>query len=133
HAEGAPQRFGELAADGEHRVQVAHGFLRDVGDLLPAHGAVLAAAAGHQVDAFEVDGPGDHAPPGGEQAEHGEGGLGLAGAGFSDQAMHLAAADAEVHAVDHAGEASVALVVADVQVPDVQQHLSSAVRGAGVV
>src|SRR5699024_8321058 len=63
HAEGAPQRFGELAADGEHRVQVAHGFLRDVGDLLPAHGAVLAAAAGHQVDAFEVDGPGDHAPP----------------------------------------------------------------------
>ncbi len=52
------QRLGDLAADGQDRVERGHRFLEDHRDVVAADGAHLGRRQIEQVAALETDGPG---------------------------------------------------------------------------
>ena len=102
--------FGDLAADAHDGVEGGHRLLKDHGDL-------RAADAPHERcrPAKKIDGlmsgrgvPEDlafSAGDGGKQAHDGEGGGAFSGAGFADEAKHLALIEAETYAMERLSSA----------------------------
>lgn len=121
--------FGDLAADAHDRVERGHGLLEDHGDGAAAVGAHLVFAEGEQVFgvrvglAGELEAAGDGGR-GRKQAEDGERGGGLAGAGLADEADGFAGGNVEGDAVDGfvAGEG-------DAEIADGEQRGRGGCRG----
>lgn len=93
------QCFGDLVADAHDWVQGGHRLLKDHGDGAAAQGADGGFA--EQIEALAGEGNG--AADAGvwrQEAEKGERGGGLAGAGFSDKAERLAGSDGKGEVVD---------------------------------
>ena len=99
HPEPDPQRLGELAADRERLVEVAHRLLRDVRDPPTADAAVHGVVPVVQASALVVDRAAGDAAALGQQTQHRERGLRLARARLADQTVHLALADVQRDAV----------------------------------
>ena len=97
--------FGDLVADAHDGVERGHGLLEDHGDGAAAVRAHLIFAESEEVFGFgvrlagEADAAGE-VRRGRKEAEQGEGGGGLAGAGLADEAEGLAGSDVEGDAVD---------------------------------
>jgi hypothetical protein len=88
------QGFGDLVADGEHRVQRGHRLLEDHRDLLAAQLAHLAFAEAEEVAALEQDLPVRHPAGGlGQQAHDAQRRHRLAAARLAHQGDDLAGAD----------------------------------------
>src|SRR5712675_1230788 len=115
-----PQRFPELVADPQRRVQRGRRVLRHIADLGPAQAPQLAGLEAEQVRPVQPDlAAGDRqAAPG--VAEQGEGDRGLPRTGLTDQAEHLAGPHGETDPADHRRPTAAA---ADLQVPDLQPGL----------
>ena len=95
-------RFGDLIADGEQRIQRCHRILQDHGDPLAAHVPHLAVGLAYQVLALEHHRAADDLRRGGQHAQDGQRQRALAGAGFADDAERLAGVDAQRHVIDRA-------------------------------
>ena len=93
--------FGQLVADGEHRVQRGLRVLQDHRDLAPPNLPHLPLALGKKILALQqylaLHGPGGFI---GQQAHQRQGGDALAAAGLADQAQHLAAVQRKADAID---------------------------------
>src|SRR5699024_12572317 len=113
-----PQWFGAVVTAGESRVQVAHGFLGDVGHGVPPQTTQGPLSGAHHLGAVEQDAAAKVPATFGQQSEDGEGGLGLSGTGFTDQAEDLAPVYVQVDAVDDFPGGSVGKEVGDGQVTD---------------
>ena len=122
-------RFRDLIADGEHRVQARHRILKD-------HCDVAAAELGHAIlgQVQEVDDLAvasaeadrtafNPARRAGEKAHDGKAGHGLPRPGLADDREGLALGDAERHPVDGAHDASIGMEVGP-EVLDAEHRLS---------
>ena len=95
------QRLGDLAADGQHRVERGHRLLEDHRDLVAADPAHLGPAQPEQVAALEADRAArEAAGRDRDQAQDRERGDALAAAALADHAQGLAAPQLERDAVD---------------------------------
>ena len=92
--------FHQLVADGVGRVEGGHRILEDDRDLVAAHMLHHVLACADELLPVELDGAGDDLARGGEDLHDGIRGHGFAGAGFADDAEHLALVKEEGHAVD---------------------------------
>ncbi len=99
--------FGDLPADGHHRVEAGRRLLEDDADATSAHVAHLRFRQLRDVDAFDVDAAAADAAAVGQQAQDGQRRHRLAAARFADQREGLAARDRKVQRVDRAHEAVV--------------------------
>lgn len=120
------QRFDDLFADAEHRVERAHRLLEHHGDVAAAQAAQLAAAGGEQVAAAEQDlavGV-DVAAVLRQQPGDRHRGHRLAGAGFADQRHGLAGRDVEADAFHRFGAVAVFVAEADAQPAHAEQGRS---------
>ena len=93
------QRFGDLIADREHRIQRRHRLLKDERDLGPAHGAHVALREGQQVAALETDAASCNAARRLHQPQDRHRGDRFAAAGFADQPQRLSGPHLEAHVV----------------------------------
>ena len=94
------QRFGDLIADREDRVERGHRFLKDQRDLRAANRAHVALVERQQIAALEADGAaGDPAGPLNETHDR-QRGDGLPAPRLADQPERLAGANLEVDVVD---------------------------------
>ena len=84
------QDLGQLLADGEHRVKGGHGLLEDHGDAVSADAAKLLLRAVQQVVPLEKDLTSDRGLGRRQKAQDGQGGNGLAAAGFPHQTQGFA-------------------------------------------
>ena len=88
------QGFGDLASDGQHRVQGGHRLLEHHADFAAAHLAHLLLGQGHQVASAEQDGAlGDASGRVGDQSQDGQGADGFARAAFADDGHGFARVD----------------------------------------
>src|SRR6185312_11034284 len=122
HAELDPHRLGELAADGERRVEVGHRFLGNVGDAPAPDVLHLRARYLAEILPVELDGSLQDLPAGWQQAQHRPGCLRLAGPRFAYQPVYLPAPDVQRDVVDHAGDRAIRLRIPDGEALDVQQR-----------
>ncbi len=84
------QRLGHLTADGQNRVERGHGLLEDHRDLAAPDGPQLLLFEIEEVGLLKQDASGVDPPRRlGDQTQDGQGGDGLAAAGFADQAEAL--------------------------------------------
>ena len=90
----------QLVADGVGRVEGGHRILENDRDLVAAHMLHHVLACADELLPVELDGAGDDLARGGEDLHDGIRGHGFAGAGFADDAEHLALVKEEGHAVD---------------------------------
>ncbi len=95
HRPMAEQRFGNLVADGEQRVQAGHRLLEDHRDFVAAHAAHVAFRQIEDVAAAEHDSPFGSAHVLLQQAHDRQGRHALARAGFTDDRHRLARHDRE--------------------------------------
>ena len=127
---GEPDRLDDLVADGEHRVQRGHRLLEDHRDVPAAHPHQLLLREPQQVARRRV-GPGvepeQDLPVAAfgqvrrQQADHRQGGDGLAAARLADEAEGLARIDMEARAVHRAHRLAVG-AEPGVQVPHLEQR-----------
>jgi hypothetical protein len=118
----APHRLADLVPDGERGVQARHRLLEDHGDLVAAHVAQRPLVQGREVAILEPDAsPRPPARRGRDQAEDGQPGHGLAGAGLADEPDDLAFGHRERHVAHDVGPAVVGREV-DAEAVDVQQR-----------
>lgn len=117
-----PDRFAQLEADGENRIQSRDRVLEDHRNVAAAHGGQLLRAQIGQIPATEPD----RALAGRivrKQSKNGHCGHTLAGTGFADECEDLARHDVETDAVDGANRLSVDTEVYD-EVTHCQYRLS---------
>ena len=98
------------------RVQVGHRLLRDVGHLGAPQPAQLLLRGTDELLALEDDRAAGDVAAVGQQRQHRQGRLRLAGPGLADQPVHLAAAHGQRDVVHHVLDAAVGLVVTDREV-----------------
>ena len=99
-------RFPDLLADREHRVEAGHRLLEDHGDAVAADAPHGRLVEGKEVRALEVDAAPDRAGEAlGQEPHHGERGHALAAARLSDDAQRLAREYVEAEAAHGAGDA----------------------------
>ena len=91
--------FSDLGADLHDGIEGGHGLLEDHGDITAAEAAQGGFGFGEEVAVVELDLAGEGGG-GREEAEEGERGGGLAGAGFTDEAEGFAGGEGEGDAVD---------------------------------
>ena len=104
--------FGDLIADGVHRVKAGHRILEDHGDLVAADTVHAVFRGGDEILAVKEDlAAGIAASRLLDQLHDGQCHGGLARAGFADQADGLAGIDFERHAVDRLNLAALGHVV----------------------
>ena len=105
---GEPDRLDDLVADGEHRVQRGHGLLEDHRDVPAAHlhplllgqpQQVARRGVGPRVEAEQDLAVATLGEVRGQQADHRQGGDGLAAARFAHQAEGLPRLDVEARPV----------------------------------
>ena len=115
------QHFGELRADGAHRIERAARVLRDQADHRAADAVEPLLRPARDVGAVQTDGAALDPAVAGQQAEHGLRRRGLARAGFAHQRHHLARLDLEGDAMDDA-LIVVAHLVGNREVVDLEQR-----------
>ena len=101
-----PHRLDHLRVDAQDRIERHHRVLEDHRDAVAAQGAHLALGEFREILALVQDRAADNASRWIDQADDGEAGDRLAGAGLADQSQHLSARDGErhvVHRLHHAG------------------------------
>ena len=94
-------RFGNLRADGQHRVKRGHRLLKDHRDLVAADGAHLVGRQLQQIAAVKDDLALDAAIAGGRQLHDGHGRHAFARAGFADHGQGLVGVDVERDVAHH--------------------------------
>ena len=115
--------FADLETDRVDGIQGAARFLEDVGDGAAADFGQLVLGQGEELDALQAHGAAEHATRGGrEEAREGQGGDGLAGAGFTDDRQHLAGRQLVAYPLGGDGLA-VTVVEGDAEVLDFQERL----------
>ena len=133
---GEPDRLDDLVADGEHRVQRGHGLLEDHRDVRAAHlhqllfgqpQQVARPSAGPPVEAEQDFAVATLGQVRRQQADHRQGGDGLAAARFADQAERLPRVDVEARPVHRPHRLPVG-PEPDVQVPHLEQRLRARSR-----
>jgi hypothetical protein len=115
--------LGYLTADGHDRIKGGHGLLKDHGDLASPQTAESGRAQTEQVDwrsgrmriGSAPENLSTYPSHGVEQAEDGQSGCALAGAGLADQAQNFALVDVQINASDRLGRAEMDLEIADVE------------------
>ena len=115
------EALGDLALDGVQRVEAGHRLLEDEADVVAAGAAQGALVGGQHLGAAVADRAGDVGVVG-QQADGGEGGDRLAGAGLADEGEGLAGVEVEGDAVDGVGGPA-ALDEGDAEVPDREQRV----------
>ena len=97
HALVHEQYFVDLLFHHVQRVQRHHGFLKDHGDLIAAHGAKLRVGGADQLLTLEADGAcaGMLRHRVGQKLQNGQGGDGFARSAFTDKRHCLAFLDAQ--------------------------------------
>ena len=95
-----PQSLRHLFPNPKQGIERRHRLLEHDADLPPAQIAHLGLAEGTQIPAVKPEAA-RHLRSRGQQAEHGQCGHGLAGAGFADQPDGLAGGDFEVDLANH--------------------------------
>ena len=100
HAFVADHGLGDLLADGVDRIEREHRLLKDHRDGAPAHALERGFIERQHVLAGDLDRAGDHAALRRQHAQQGAQRHALAGAGFAEQAEHLALGERDVDAVD---------------------------------
>ena len=106
HALMDHERLGDLTADGEDRVQARHRLLEDHGDLVAADLVHFVHGQLGQILTVEEDLAGVNIAVAVEQTENAHGRDALAGAGFADDAEHLARIQRIADAVDRLDRAA---------------------------
>ena len=114
------EHLRHLAADADRRVERAGRVLVDHGHGVRAQPAQVARAQPQHVVAVQGDRAAGHAAVSGQVADDGQGGGGLAAAGFADQPVGLAAGDRKRHRAQHLAVVA-AHPVGDVQLIDGQR------------
>ena len=124
------EALGDLLLDGVQRVEAGHRLLEDEADVVAAGAAQGALVGGQHLGAAVADGAGDVGVVG-QQADGGEGGDRLAGAGLADEGEGLAGVEVEGDAADGAGGPA-ALDEGDAEVADREQRVGEG-EAAGVL
>ena len=83
------ERFHDLVADPDHRIERRHRFLKDHRDTSPAQRPPFCCREVQQIASLEVDGPRNRANGLGQQAHHSRGADRFTGTGFTDDAEDL--------------------------------------------
>ncbi len=83
------ERFHDLVADPDHRIERRHRLLKDHRDTSPAQRPPFCCREVQQIASLKVNGPRNRANGLGQQAHHGSGADRFAGAGFTDDAEDL--------------------------------------------
>ena len=121
-------RFPQLRADGEHRIERGHRLLEDHRDAVAADAAHLGQRQREQVPAAKEDASaGDGAGRARDQPQDRERGHRLAAARLADQSEHLVAVDLERDAVDRLRHLALDVEVG-VEVLHPQQRLARRAR-----
>src|SRR5262249_54022155 len=124
HSQVLGQGFGDLPADGEHRVERGHRLLEDHRDLLAADPAHLFLARPKQVHAVEDDLSADNAPGRiGHEPQDRQTGHALTAAALTHEAERLALIERERHTIDSLDVATIAVEVR-LQLLDVEKHVA---------
>ena len=113
--------LGHLLADGERRVEGGGRALGEIGDALAAHVAFFVRRHGDHVAPVQADLAAGELEARLRVSERRERDGGLARAGFADERHHLAALDAEAHALDDGREAAVILARVNRQAIDFEE------------
>ena len=106
HVEMGFQRFHQLKADGEARIEARHRLLEDHGEVLAGDGAALARRHGQEVTTVEGHLFGRHFRSPGQKPHDGQHGNRLARAGFADYCQDFALVDRKRHPIDGAKAAA---------------------------
>ena len=116
--------LGNLAFDGEHRVQAGHGLLENNGNGVAAHFVHFRAAELGHIRAVEEDFSAFDPAVGIHQIQNTHGGDALTGAGFTHNAQRTAGVHGIAHAVDGLDDAAPGVEIR-FQILDFQQRHSA--------
>src|SRR5690606_6157927 len=94
------ERFRDLVADGEERVQGRHRLLKDHRDAIAADRLPLALVIGRQILAVKEDLPARHPSRLTDRPHDRHGGDGFTAAAFADERHHFAPVDGQIKVID---------------------------------
>ena len=115
-------RLGHLLADGQRGIEGGRRALGQIGDALAAHVALLVRRHGDHVAPVQTDFAAGELQAGLRVSERRKGDGGLSRTRLADERDHLAALDAEAHALDDRRQAAVVLARVDRQAVDFEKR-----------